>query len=333
MSGCFNTFACALLLLLLTGACRSREAEYRSIDGVAWHTTYHIVYQGGVALEDSVLAVFPAVENSLSPFLPNSAISRINAGSDSVADALIVRVLTESQRIHRLSGGAFDPTVSPLINLWGFGYGGVPESAPSQRSIDSVMEFIGIDGVSVADGMTMRKPDPRMQFNFSAITKGYGCDLVAEVLRRNGVENFMVEIGGEIVASGVSPRGKAWRIQIDAPRDDDPAGHQRMRLITLDNAAVATSGNYRNYRDVDGYGRVGHTISTRTGRPVVTSTLSVSVVAGSCMEADALATAAMAMTADSAMRMFEATDGAEALIVTADGNGGYTTIQTAGFPR
>lgn len=307
--------------------------KYITLEGAAWHTSYRIVYQGSGALADSVLAVFPMVENSLSPFIESSVISRINDNRDSVADALVMKILTESQRICRISGGAFDPTVSPLVDLWGFGTDGVPVRPPSAEAIDSVLHFVGICGVEIDTAGIVRKPDSRMQFNFSAITKGYGCDLVAEVLRRNGVENFMIEIGGEVVASGVNRRGDTWRIQIDAPDDSDPGGHNRMKVIPLHNRAVATSGNYRNYHDIAGAGRVGHTISPGTGRPVATATLSASVVAPHAFMADALATAAMVMSADSALHMLEKLDEVEGMLIVADTvSDRWQVMSTAGFP-
>lgn len=325
------SYIVAVLLSVMAGCTRS-GGGYRVLEGVVWHTTYRIVYQGDGALGDSVQRVFSEVENSLSPFLPSSTISRINTGIDSVADVNIARVMAASKQVNTLSGGAFDPTVSPLVNLWGFGFEGHPGHAPSQAEIDSVMSFIGISGVAVDKDLNVHKPDVRMQFNFSAITKGYGCDLVADMLRRNGVDNYMVEIGGEIVASGMNPRGKPWRIQIDAPRSEDPAAHERMRMLTLDGCAVATSGNYRNYRQIDGYGRAWHTISPATGYPVETSTLSASVIAPQCMLADAFATAVMAMPADSAFAMIESVEGVEALIVVADSEGGFSLMSTSGFP-
>lgn len=320
--------------VVLLSAC-GREADYRVVEGAAWHTTYRIVYQGPERLADSVVAVFGLVEESLSPFSTTSRITAINNNTDSVADALIAAVLTESQRVNSASGGAFDPTVSPLVNLWGFGFEGKDGVAPTQGQIDSVLQFVGIDKVIMTTAGVVRKVSPAMQFNFSAITKGYGCDIVGDVLRRNGVENYMVEIGGEIVASGVNASGVPWRIQIDAPVDDAPAEHHRLRVMSLDNCAVATSGNYRNYRDLDGKGRVGHTISPFTGYPVVGTTLSATVVAPRGLTADAFATAAMAMPVDSAIAMLEREPATEAMLVIADSTAaqGWQLVYTSGFER
>lgn len=320
--------------VVLLCAC-GRTTDFQTVEGAAWHTTYRIVYQGPKHLGDSVVAVFGRVEESLSPFSPTSRITAINNNADSVADDLIAAVLAESQRVNRASCGAFDPTVSPLVNLWGFGFEGKNDVAPTQAQIDSVLQFVGIDRVTLSPDGFVRKVSPSMQFNFSAITKGYGCDIVGDVLRRNGVENYMVEIGGEIVAAGVNASGVPWRIQIDAPVENTPAEHHRLRVMSLDNCAVATSGNYRNYRDVEGKGRVGHTISPFTGYPVGGTTLSATVVAPRGLTADAFATAAMAMPADSAIAMIEREPDTEAMLVIADSTSaqGWRLLYTSGFER
>ncbi|MDE6390048.1 MAG: FAD:protein FMN transferase, partial [Duncaniella sp.] len=244
-------------------------------------------------------------------------ISRVTRGEDVCADSLLVRILGESRRVCALSGGAFDPTVSPLVNLWGFGYKpGDPE--PSQEKVDSLLQLVGIGECSVsADGRVVKK-HPQTEFNFSAITKGYGCDLVGEMLARNGATDYMVEIGGEIAMRGRNPKGHDWHIQIDAPVESDGAPvHEQLVVLPLTDCGVATSGNYRNYRET-GEGRVWHTISPVTGRPAITDILSATVIAPSAMLADALATACMASPASEALDMVSAIPDVEALIVTPD---------------
>lgn len=302
-----------LLILICLSACGRRQ--YRSLNGGVWNTTYNITYNSENDLDDSILAVMRQVELSLSPFCDSSLISRINRGEDCRADSLLRRIFLSSVEVNRLSKGAFDPTVAPLVNLWGFGYknSGVE---PTQAMIDSVMPFVGIDECSIdADGHIVKK-SPSTEFNFSAITKGYGCDLIGEMLRRNGCTDYLIEIGGEIALSGKNPRGEDWRIMIDAPIDNDTAVvHERMAVIQLGQGGVATSGNYRNYRESDGK-RSWHTISSADGRPAVTDLLSVTVLAQSAMMADALATSCMAMQADSALKMIEGIEGVEVLLVT-----------------
>lgn len=276
---------------------------------------------------------------SLSPFNSNSLISRINRGENLAADSMLRRIFLASQEVNHNSYGAFDPTVAPLINLWGFGYSN-SEIEPTQEAIDSIMPLVGIASCSLtAEGFIIKKT-PRTEFNFSAITKGYGCDLIGEMLTRNGCTDFLVEIGGEIALTGYNPMGKNWRIMIDAPIDNDTAVvHERMAVIEPSNGGVATSGNYRNYKLTD-TGKVWHTISTATGRPARTDLLSVTVVAPNAMLADAYATSCMAMRCDSAVAMLERTTGVDALLVMLDSTRPqnpdstpvYKTVTTSGFP-
>ena len=322
----FTLFISALLLL----ASCARPAQYRRAEGGVWNTTYHIVYKADRDLRDSIITVMKQVEMSLSPFAKTSLISRINRNEEGVAaDSLLRRIFTESQRINRISGGAFDPTVAPLVNLWGFGYkNGQPDYEPGQRQIDSLLELVGIMDCGISPEGVISKKRPGTEFNFSAITKGYGVDLVGEMLARNGASDYMVEIGGEIVTRGKSPRMHPWSVAIDAPvRNDTAPVHERLATVRLTDAAIATSGNYRNYRTTS-HGLVWHTISPSTGRPAHTDILSATVIAPDCMTADALATSCMAMYADSAISMIESVSGAEALLVVGD-----STVTTSGFPE
>lgn len=318
-----------LAILILSGAvcCCEGPRRYRTAGGGMWNTVYHITYCSDTDLDDSIISVMKEIENSLSPFARMSLISKINRGEDAKADTMLRLVFAESKRVHRLSGGVFDPTVSPLINLWGFGYK-PGDDEPAQAAIDSLLPLVGIDSCAIlADGAVVKK-HPLTEFNFSAITKGYGCDMVGDMLRRNGVDNYMVEIGGEIAAAGRSPRGAAWRIMIDAPVESDSAPvHQGLAMISVTDRGIATSGNYRNYRET-GNGRAWHTISPSSGRPALTNLLSATVIAPTCMTADALATSCMAMRADSALAMIERIPEAEALLVTAD-----SVLVSSGFPE
>lgn len=319
-------------VLAMATLCNCSSQEYRRASGAKWGTVYHVTYQADSDLSDSIVAEMTRIERSLSPFDEQSIISAINRGEDAQIDSLIVNVFNCSQRINRASHGMFDPTVGPLIDIWGFGTNKEVKDAPSQAMIDSALATVGIDRCSIADGHII-KGHPSTQFNFSAITKGYGCDLVGEMLRRNGVENYMVEIGGEIALKGHNPKGKPWNIQIDAPIDDNTgATSQRMATIAVTDCGIATSGNYRNYRDYQGEGRVGHTINPRTGHPMTSSTLSATVIAPTCMEADALATACMALPLDQSITMIEAYPGASAMLIDSDPAGNLRTHTTSSFP-
>lgn len=326
------TVLVAVVATIALGACSGRYDGYRRFEGSVWATTFHITYKSDRMLDDSIHAVMMEVERSLSPFSDSSLITAINSNRTDITDTLVRRILLASQHINKVSYGAFDPTVAPLVNLWGFGYrNGTGE--PSKQAIDSALTLVGISRCSLKNGRIL-KGVPEMEFNFSAITKGYGADLVGEMLRRNGCTDYMVEIGGEMALSGKNPRGEDWHVMIDAPVDTDTAKalHERMAVLHITDAGVATSGNYRNFRDTS-HGRVGHTISPVTGYPVRTSTLSATVIAPDAMTADALATACMAMPVDSALRMIESYDGASAMIVSAAEGGGWKMHITSGFPE
>ncbi|WP_300504844.1 FAD:protein FMN transferase [uncultured Duncaniella sp.] len=327
----FLALSISFFPLLFIG-CGQRQ-NYRSLQGSVWHTTYNIIYNSPVDLRDSVIAVMKQVEMSLSPFNDSSLISRVNRGECVVADSLLRRIFIASQDVNVNSGGRFDPTVAPLINLWGFGYrnSGVE---PTQEMIDSVMSTVGISECSIDSAGCIIRKTPRTEFNFSAITKGYGCDLVGEMFRRNGCSDFMVEIGGEIAMGGKNSRGADWHIMVDAPIENDTTVvHSRMAVMAVTDCGVATSGNYRNFKQTS-TGRVWHTISTADGRPAHTDLLSATVIAPSAMIADAYATACMAMPADSAVAMLSKVDGVEALLVTMTiPDSTYNIRTTPGFPE
>ncbi|MDE6100158.1 MAG: FAD:protein FMN transferase, partial [Paramuribaculum sp.] len=286
-------------------------------------------YRSARMLDDSIISVMQQVENSLSPFAAGSLVSRINLNQTDQTDSLFRRIFLTSLQINRFSGGAFDPTVAPLVNLWGFGYRNSGQE-PTRNSIDSALSSVGIGRCRI-EGNRIVKPSPMTEFDFSAITKGYGCDLIGDMLRRNGCSDFIVEIGGEVAVSGQNHLGEPWRIMIDAPVENDTTVvHKRMAVISVTDCGVATSGNYRNYRSTS-QGKAWHTISTVTGRPAETATLSATVIASDAMTADALATSCMALSTEAALEMIQKIKDAEALLVTI-GPDGYLMHRTAGFP-
>lgn len=331
----------AALLLAATAASCHRASEWRVAEGAVWNTTYRIVYQSPANLDDSVMQVMQRVEMSLSPFTPTSLISRINRGETDRTDAFIDSVMSVSKIVNHLSHGRFDPTVSPLVNLWGFGYDREARTRAEsdtaanaftvpQEQIDSALEMVGIADCHISHGH-MHKKHPSTTFNFSAVTKGLGCDAVADMMRRNGIENFMVEIGGEIALSGKNHAGELWRIQIDTPSESAVPVHEALKIVRLTECGVATSGNYRNFHDTRRYGRVGHTIDPRTGLPVQTDVVSATVTAPTTALADAWATACMASEADSALKAIAHARGVECLLVVAR-NDTIAVISSEGFP-
>lgn len=284
----------AFWMLWMLGGCS--RIEFRTAEGMAWNTGYHITYEAEHDMSDSILTVLNAIDASLSPFNGESTVSKINDNRSDSTDDMVTEVYLESRRINKETEGAFDPTLAPLIRAWGFGQG--HEVSADTIRLDSLLSFTGISKTELKEGR-ITKSDPRIEFNFSALAKGYGVDCIADMLERNGVVNFLVEVGGEIRASGHNRNGSAWTIGIDRPVEDSPTGDFQ-KIVSVTDAAIATSGNYRNFHK-EGDLKFGHTISPTTGRPIATDVLSATVIAPTCMEADALATACMVMGSEKAL--------------------------------
>ena len=316
---------------VLLGSCvrDSASGGYRTEQGMVWNTTYSISYDSGKDLGDSIRAELTRVGRSLNVFDTTSLVSRVNASRSTPVDADFRKVYETAARTARLTEGAFDPTLGPLIKAWGFGPG--HQATSDTLRIDSLLRITGIGRTRLENGRLV-KDDVRISFNFSAIAKGYGCDCVAAMLRRNGVRDYLVEIGGEMALRGRNPHGEDWHVMIDAPTDSPSESAGRMALIGITDCGVATSGNYRNYK-LTPSGRVWHSISPVTGRPAITTVLSATVIAPSAMEADALATACMVMDPKAALTMIEGMEGAEALLVEDNGKGGYRFLSSRGFPE
>jgi thiamine biosynthesis lipoprotein len=271
--------------------------------GEVFHTSYHIKYQSDKLLRDPINTELQAFNNSLNPFLPTSVIAQVNRNEDVEADDFFVAVFTRSLYVSEQSDGMFDITCAPLVNLWGFGFEKTDSVTP--RMIDSVKAFVGYRKVRL-DGKRVVKDDPRMQLNCSAIAKGYAADVVAALLERHGVRNYMVEIGGEVVAQGVNMQGSPWRIGIRKPQElhlNEPAPTERI-LHLQEKRGMATSGDYLNYYVKDNR-KYAHTINPKTGLPAEQNILSATVIAPDCMTADAFATAFNAMGLEEAVLLAE----------------------------
>lgn len=298
------------------------------LSGVVWTTDYHITYHGKTDLTDSVQAVLNAVDMSASVYNKKSVISAINADRTDVLDACLTQLFDASQEVHKASSGAFDPTVMPLVNAWGFGYKN--GQLPTQAQIDSILQFVGLEKTRIEQGRIV-KQDPRTQFDFSSIAKGYACDEIGRMLERNGVENYMVEIGGEVTVKGVNPRGNKWNISIDMPvADPNGAHHESASTLSLDKGGVATSGNYRKYKDVEGK-RISHIVNPKTGKSEESSLLSVTVTAPDCMMADAWATACMAMGTEKTKALMQNEKKLGVMTIISTPSGGFEVWSNAAF--
>lgn len=298
---------CALLL----SSCGSK---YRKMEGMIWNTSFHITYDSDRDLSDSVYATLKEIDKSLNVFDESSLVSKANTGDSIRVDRDFLNVYEMSRKIHACTSGAFDPTLGPLIDAWGFGKGHTA-SADTLR-LDSLLAITGLNRTKIENNILF-KENPLIRFNFSAIAKGYACDRVAEMLRRNGAGSCLVEIGGEIACHGQSPSGENWRISIDKPIFTDSVVHESQCVISITDSGIATSGNYRNFHK-SGDRIFGHTISSKTGRPVQTDVLSATVIAPTAMEADALATSMMALGSKESAALAEKL-GVATLLILNDG--------------
>ena len=271
--------------------------QYRYTEGKIYGTFYHISYASDEDLKEEILRQMESVNASLSMFNPESVIARLNRNETDSTGALFQKMYAMALQVNRKTEGAFDITVGPLVNAWGFGFkkGAFPDSI----MIDSLLQITGYQKVKLENGKVI-KEDPRVMLSCSAVAKGYSVDVVARYLDSKGIKNYMVDIGGELVVKGVNPKEEAWRIGINKPVDDSLSLNQEIQTtLKLTNVGIATSGNYRNFYYKDGK-KYAHTIDPRTGYPVQHNILSATVVADDCMTADALATAFMVMGLDEA---------------------------------
>lgn len=291
----------AFLAFLIIGTViivrQQRSTPYQKDTGFIFGTVYNITYQYDKSLKADIEAELKKVDGSLSPFNKHSIITKINRNEDVTVDKMFADVFNLARQISTETDGAFDITVAPLVNAWGFGFKN--DTQPTRHAIDSLKQLTGYMKVSL-DGMKVSKKDPRMMLDCSAIAKGYACDVVAEYLRRRGIENFMVEIGGEIVTQGINEKRLPWKIGVTKPVDDSLNTNQELQtVLNVTNKAMATSGNYRNFYYKNGK-KYAHTIDPVTGYPVQHNILSATVIADNCATADAYATAFMVMGLDKA---------------------------------
>ena len=299
--------------------------------GITWNTEYNIKYCHHTNLSDSIISVLREVELSVSPFNKKSRITAINENRSDTLDGYLSRLYDKSVEINRESEGAFDPTVSPLVNLWGFGYEKTGKA--NRQAVDSILMFVGIDKTR-KEGIRIVKSDGRTTFNFSAIAKGMGCDEVGKMLERNGATDYIVEIGGEITAKGHNPKGQKWRISIDKPINaNDTVIHHSAGIVEITNCGIATSGNYRNYHTDSAGNKVAHTINPRTGMPEQSDVLSATVIAPDCMTADAYATTFMVLGLEKSKKLLDKHPEISAMLITSDNGNSFKIWESGNFPK
>lgn len=333
MKTIFN-YSAAILFAFLLFSCSGMKQEtgivYQKDNGTMFHTIYSMTYSSPDNLQEGIEAELKKFDGSLSMFNDTSTISRINKNDTTVkVDPLFTKLFQKAMEISQLTDGAFDITVAPFVNIWGFGFKNSDKVTPAM--IDSMKAFVGYQKVHMVNGKVI-KDDPRTNFDASAIAKGLSSDIVADYLNKKGVDNYMIEIGGEIVTKGKNPKGELWHIGISKPVEDSVINNEIIAVLALDNVGLATSGNYRNFYIKDGK-KYAHTIDPSTGYPVQHSLLSASVIAKDCMTADAFATSFMVMGVEKSMEYVNTHRDIEAYFVYSDTAGKYQIAMSPGMKK
>ncbi len=356
-----NALFLLALVSLLTACRRDQSPNYLVIQGETMGTYYKVAYRDSLnrIFKAGIDSVFQAVNNEISTYIPTSTISRFNqadsafelgmrfgAYADCVADLRkcgevpnrhFYANLLSAKVANQLTRQAFDPTIMPLVNYWGFGY--TPHDAVKKVDslrVDSLMAYVGFEKVQVLDHLgyaVLKKSSPGVQLDFGGIGKGYGADAIGEFLELNGIGDYMVDIGGEVRARGKNPSGGWWTIGVNTPRADAELTDVTLKVL-LENMSVATSGNYRNFHEIDG-ARYSHIIDPRSGFSEKSSLLSVSVFGKNCVEPDAFATGFMVLGLEEAFELARqlGPQGIEALFIYSDEKGNLLTKYTEGVEK
>lgn len=300
----FKVLFFCFITLFFTNACNVKKNGYKKLQGNVFGTTFHIKYSDNLErdLSKNIAELFKEINNSLSTYHNESVISKLNSGIPSIeVDDNFKNVFVLAKKVHKNTEGYFDPTIGKTGNVWGFGPEKITKE-PSASEIDSLMQYVGFEKVSLK-GNTVVKENKEIYLDFNAIAKGYGVDVAGLFLESKGIKDYLVEIGGEIRARGKNAKGDDWSVGIEEPHFD---GTRSLQKITrLKNEAIATSGNYRKFRidSITGQ-KIAHTLNPKTGSPAQTDLLSTSVISTkSCGEADAYATAFMAMGFEKARKI------------------------------
>ncbi|MEO0572118.1 MAG: FAD:protein FMN transferase [Bacteroidota bacterium] len=323
-----------LLSVVLMGCGKHGKLIKNQNIGNALGTTYSIIYisDGSQDFQKEIDSVFYAVNQSMSTYIPNSDISRINEGDTSVVvDHMFNEVFALSRKVHRTSNGYFDPTVGALVNAWGFGPG--KQIALDSSKVDSILQYVGFEKVNLAPNGTIQKSLPGIYFDFNAIAKGYAIDRLGAMLNDKGIKNYLVEVGGEVLTRGKNNlSNKEWTVGIDDPQVE--FGRQLKKIVSLSDRALASSGNYRKFRIDSLTGeRYVHTIDPKTGFTKNSKVLAASVIAENCATADAYATAFMAMDLEDGKKLIEELDGLEVYIIYLDNSGDTQEFMSPGFQK
>jgi thiamine biosynthesis lipoprotein len=317
-----------IIFTILLISRRNSHGEYIKIAGFTQGTTYHITYQrsDGKNLQQQIDSLLADFDMSASIYEPNSIISRINKNDPNVrADKKFITLFKKSAEVNKKTGGAFDVTVGPLVNAWGFGSTTISDT--DSTLIDSLLQFVGMEKVHL-EGQRIIKSHPNIMLDFNAIAQGYSVDIVSKYLENLGIKNYLVEIGGEVRTRGHNEKGNRWRIGIDKPLEGNMIpGANMQAILELGRRALATSGNYRKFYEKDGI-KYSHTINPATGYPVMSNLLSATVIADDCITADAYATAFMVMGLDKSIEFLKKNKFLDAYLIYSDKQGNFRVYYT-----
>ncbi|MCX6237479.1 MAG: FAD:protein FMN transferase [Bacteroidia bacterium] len=308
-----------------------KPAHYRKIAGFTQGTTFHITYEDNADkdLSGQVDSIFKVFDLTFSEYIPNSIVSGINQNDSTVLlDDMFIEVINKSIEINRETHGALDLTVGPLVDAWGFG----PEKKAKIDSskIDSLLQYVGMEKIRL-EGRKLIKNQPGIKIDVNSIAQGYCVDVVYRYFEKLGIENFMVEIGGEVRTKGKNPKNDTWRIGVDKPGDGkSEAGENLQTIILLDNKAVTTSGNYRKFFEENGR-KYSHIIDPHTGYPYKNSLLSVTVIAKDGLTADGYDTPLMVLGLEGARALLKQHPELDAYMIYSDENGRFQVEYTKGI--
>ena len=320
------------LMLILTISCTNQWSEKPvKFTGETQGTYYVVTYfdQQGRDYQQAIDSLLADFDTVASLWVDSSILSKVNRGEDVKVDAHFKELFDISKHVFRMTEGSFDPTVGPLVNVWGFGF--TDRLHVDQKIVDSLLPLVGFDKVSIENDRVV-KADKRIQIDFNAIAQGYSVDLVGRFLRSKGIMDYMIDIGGEVMAHGQKPNKGQWKVGIEKPEDNAAYGQSLQAIVRLNNKALATSGNYRVFYEENGV-RYSHTIDPKTGYPVQHAILSASVLANDCATADAYATAFMVMGFENSIEILASDTTLEGYFVYSGVSDSLQTFVTEGFKK
>ncbi len=317
-----------LLIASVFFTCKKGPSNTK-LSGDVFGTSYSVIYDKDVDYTKSFDSLFAVINTSLSTYIPDSDISKINRNESNSIDDHFITVFNASKVIYNKTQGVFDPTIGVVVNAWDFGPQGKIVALDSLK-IDSLMQYVGFDKVNRVDHTVLKLKGAFIDFN--AIAKGYGVDVIANFLEQKKVDNYLVEIGGEIRSKGINAeKDSNWKVGLDQPRFD---GEQSiLKAISIKDEAMATSGTYRKFKVDENGNRYAHIIDTKTGYPSKTNVLSVSVIAKDCMTADAYATAFQAMGIEGVKEFLQSHPELKAFLVFENDKNEFETLSLNGFPE